>query len=136
MIVPGFGVSASAASNAGLQFMHMSFMPALGIGIALCSQVGFAIGERRPDVAVAKTRVAMRLTGIYMGAVGVVFVVTGRPLLSLVSKDPAVIDTGVWVLVGAAIFQVFDAMCITYTNSCVVPVTPAGQRWCSCSAAG
>jgi Na+-driven multidrug efflux pump len=91
-------------------------MPALGIGIALCSQVGHAIGARQPDLAVAKARVAMRLTGLYMGAIGLVFVFAGRWLIWLVNKDPAVIDAGVWVLIGAAIFQVFDAMCITYTN--------------------
>jgi MATE family multidrug resistance protein len=117
IIMPSFSVHAAAASNVGLQYMHLSFMPAIGIGIALCSQVGFAIGEQRPEVAVAKARVAMRLTGIYMGAIGLLFVVAGRPLMSLLSKDPSVIDAGVWVLIGAAIFQVFDAMCITYTNA-------------------
>jgi MATE family multidrug resistance protein len=117
VIMPGYGVHAAAASNVALQYMHLSFMPALGIGIALCSQVGFAIGEGNPDSAVTRARVAMRLTGVFMGAVGLLFVVGGRPLMWLMNKDPLVIDAGVWVLVGAAIFQVFDAMCITYMNS-------------------
>ena len=117
VIMPSYGVEVAAASNAGLQFMHLSFMPALGIGIALCSQVGFAIGAGKPEEAVAKSKIAMRLTGIYMGAIGLLFVFGGRWLIWLVNKDPAVIDAGVWVLIGAAIFQIFDAMCITYTNA-------------------
>ena len=79
--MPPYGVNAVAASNVGLQYMHLSFMPAIGIGIALCSQVGFAIGEGKPDKAIMQTRVAMRLTGTFMGAVGVLFVVGGYPLM-------------------------------------------------------
>jgi len=117
VIMPRYGVHAAAASNVGLQYMHLSFMPALGIGIALCSQVGFAIGAGRPDDAVVQSKAAMRLTGSFMGGVGLLFVVLGGPLISLMNDDPEVIAAGVWVLLGAAIFQVFDAMCITYTNS-------------------
>jgi len=117
LIMPSYGVHAAAASNTALQYMHLSFMPALGIGIALCSQVGFAIGEGRPDQAELRTRVAMRLTGAFMGAVGLLFVLGGRQLMWLMNKDPQVIAAGVWVLIGAAIFQVFDAMCITYINA-------------------
>jgi MATE family multidrug resistance protein len=117
MIMPPYGTYAAAASNVGLQYMHLSFMPAIGIGLALCSQVGFAIGEGRQDKAVAQTRVAMRVTGIYMGSIGLLFVVGGYPLMRLLSKDPQVINAGVLVLIGAAAFQVFDAMCITYMNA-------------------
>jgi MATE family multidrug resistance protein len=117
IIMPPYGTYAAAASNVGLQYMHLSFMPALGIGLALCSQVGFAIGEGKHDKAVAQTRVAMRLTGGYMGTIGLLFVVCGYPLMWLMSDDPKVINAGVLVLIGAAIFQVFDAMCITYMNA-------------------
>ncbi|MBU0638232.1 MAG: MATE family efflux transporter [Planctomycetes bacterium] len=116
-IMPGLGLSATAASNVGLQYMHLSFMPAVGLGLALCSQVGFAIGEGRPDVAVQRTRVALGLTAGYMGAIGVLFLVAGRPLMGLLSDDPAVIDLGVSVLIWAAVFQAFDAMSITYMNA-------------------
>jgi MATE family multidrug resistance protein len=117
VIMPPYGVKAVAASNVGLQYMHLSFMPAIGIGIALCSQVGFAIGEGRPERAIRQAGVAMRLTGIFMGGVGLLFVLGGYPLMWLFNKDPAVIRLGQWVLVGAAIFQIFDAMSITYMNA-------------------
>ncbi len=117
VIMPPYGVEAVAASNVGLQYMHLSFMPAIGIGIALCSQVGFAIGENKPERAMRQTRVAMRLTGTFMGGVGVLFVVGGYPLMWLFNRDPAVIYAGQLVLLGAAVFQVFDAMSITYMNA-------------------
>ena len=117
LIMPTFGTAALAAGNVGLQLMHLSFMPAVGIGIALCSQVGFAIGEGRPDVAVLRARVAFRVTGAYMGAVGLAFLLAREPLVSLFNQDPNVIAAGSVVLIWAAIFQVFDAMCITYMNA-------------------
>ena len=117
MIMPPYGQVAMAASNVALQYMHLSFMPAIGIGMALCSQVGFAIGERRPERAIRKARVAMQLTGLYMGAIGLVFWLLGEPLMRLLSDDPAVIEIGRRVLIWAAVFQVFDAMGITYMNA-------------------
>jgi MATE family multidrug resistance protein len=117
MIMPPYGTDAMAASNVAMQYMHLSFMPAIGIGVALCSQVGFAIGEGDPERAVRRTRVAMRLTGLYMGAIGLLFVLARQPLMELLSDDPAVIGVGTWVLIGAAVFQVFDAMGITYMNA-------------------
>jgi MATE family multidrug resistance protein len=116
-IIPPYGVAAVAASAIGLQYMHLSFMPAIGIGIALCSQVGFSIGEGQFARALQQARTALRVTIIYMGAMGLLFLVAGRPLMALLSDDPSVIRLGRFVLLGAAVFQVFDAMCITYMNA-------------------
>ncbi len=117
VIIPPLGVNAVAGSNIGLQLMHLSFMPAVGIGIALCSQVGFSIGRRCPERAVAQTRVAMRLNGAYMGAIGLVFLLCGAWLTRLFNHDPAVVAAGRLVLIGAGVFQVFDAMAITHVNA-------------------
>lgn len=124
LIMPAFGSTALAASNIGLQYMHLSFMPAIGVGMALCSKVGFAIGERRPEMAVRYTNVALRLTGAYMGLVGIAFFTFREPLIWVFAQgesDPAVraavIEAGRHVLLWAAIFQVFDAMCITFMNA-------------------
>lgn len=117
LIVPLFGTVAMAATNVGLQYMHLSFMPAIGIGIALCSQVGYAIGAGDPDKATQRTRVAFGLTVAYMGVVGILFFVLREPLMRLFNDDPDVVSAGSWVLIFAAIFQVFDAMSITYINA-------------------
>jgi MATE family multidrug resistance protein len=117
LIMPIFGTNAMAAANIGMQYMHLSFMPAMGIGIALCSQVGFAIGAGRPERALQRTRIAFMLTGSYMGAVGLVFLLAGRWLVSGFNTEPAVLAAGATVLTWAAVFQVFDAMAITHMNA-------------------
>ena len=116
-IMPPLGAAAMAATNIGLQFMHVSFMPAVGIGIALCSQVGHAIGAGRPEEALHRARVAFRLTAWYMGFVGVLFLLLRAPLVRVFNADPTVVAAGSLVLVWAAVFQVFDAMGITYYNA-------------------
>ena len=117
VIMPRYGVAEAAASNTGMQYMHMSFMPAIGIGIALCSQVGHAIGAGTPEKAVRQTIACMRLTGGYMFAMGYFFVAAAPQLMWLMNHDQDVIDAGHFVLMGAAVFQLFDAMCITYTSA-------------------
>ena len=117
VIIPPYGTVAMAASNIGLQLMHLSFMPAVGIGIALCTKVGFVIGEGRPDAATRLVRRALRLTGGYMGLIGLLFVLVPGPLLRAFTNDPQVIELGRQVLLWAAIFQIFDAMGITYMNA-------------------
>jgi len=117
LIMPPFGTVAMAASNIGLQFMHLGFMPPIGLSLALASLVGFAIGEGRPELAVARTRVAMRLNLAYMGLAGAFMFLARRPLIGLISDDPAVIESGAQVMVWVAIFQLSDALCVTYTNA-------------------
>ena len=123
VIIPRYGTAAMAASNACMQYMHLSFMPAVGVGMALCSQVGFSIGERKPDDAVARTRVAAFVTALYMGSVGILFYFGRHSLMDLMTPagDSAirqeVIEAGVVVLTWVAVFQVFDALAITYSNA-------------------
>jgi len=117
LIMPPFGTPAMAATNTVMQLMHLSFMPAIGVGIALCSQVGFAIGQRSPEDAVRRTRVALRVTVGYMAGVGLLFLLARRPLIWIFNRDPVVIEVGALILVWAAIFQAFDAMGITYMNA-------------------
>ncbi len=117
LLMGRFGTVAMAASNIALQYMHLSFMPAVGFGTAVCSVVGHAIGERRPELALRRARIGMMLNGLYMGLIGLLFLIARTPLMELMSADPAVIRIGAGVLIWAAIFQVFDAAGITYMNA-------------------
>jgi len=79
--------------------------------------VGHAIGAGRPEEALHRARVAFRLTAWYMGFVGVLFLLLRAPLVRVFNADPTVVAAGSLVLVWAAVFQVFDAMGITYYNA-------------------
>lgn len=124
LLMKEFGTAAMAAANIALQYMHLSFMPAIGIGIALNSLVGHAIGEGRPTLAILRTRVCMIVSGTYMGLVGLIFLVARYPLMNLMSidphsmaSDPEVVRLGAGMLIWAAVFQVSDAASITYMNA-------------------
>ncbi|MGE3180202.1 MAG: MATE family efflux transporter [Phycisphaerae bacterium] len=119
LIIPTFGAAQMAASNIVLQLMHGAFMPAIGIGIALCTQVGFSIGRGQPEQAYARTRIAMRVAAIYMGMAGLIMFVFRRPLVALLDfeNDSDVVQAGSIAMIWAAALQVFDAMAIIYINA-------------------
>ncbi len=117
LLMGKFGTSSMAAANIGLQYMHLSFMPAIGLGMALCSLVGHAIGEGNPDLAARRVKTGMLITGAYMGLIGLFLFVARTELTGLMSEDPEVIRLGAGVLIWAAIFQIFDAAQITYVNA-------------------
>lgn len=117
IIVPAFGTEPLAATNIALQYTHLAFMPAIGVGMALCSQVGFAVGAGRPDEAAARTRTALRLTMAYMGFIGLVLFTLRHPLMRWFTEDPAVAAVGASIMVWVALYQVFDAMGITFISS-------------------
>lgn len=120
-MIPPFGTVAMAAAGLTIQYMHLSFMPALGIGMALTTQVGNAIGAARPDEAVQRVRVGRRLIVLYMGVMSLLFIVSGRGLAGWLcyESDPAthaaVVAAAAAMLVWVGLFQVPDALCIVYS---------------------
>ncbi|MFQ5495397.1 MAG: MATE family efflux transporter [Phycisphaerae bacterium] len=124
LLMKGFGTAAMAATNIVLQYMHFSFMPAIGFGAALNSLVGHAIGEGRPALAVTRARACMILNGSYMGLIGLIFFFARYGLIRLMSvdpqsglSDPSVVALGAGILIWAAVFQVSDAASITYMSA-------------------
>ncbi len=109
-----FGKAHLIATNVVWQYMRISFLPCVGVGIALTSLVGRALGEGNPARAIRLTRIGV--TGIvgFMGTWALIFFFGRRGLISLFNDTPAVVTIGSHVLICAAVFQVFDAMCLGY----------------------
>jgi MATE family multidrug resistance protein len=97
-----------------LRYMVVSFMPAVGMSMAVTALVGRYIGMGRPDIAERRTDLAFRLTAAYMVACGIVFFVGRRALIELFTDDPLVIAAGATCMTFSATYQVFDAMYIIY----------------------
>lgn len=116
-IVGSFGTTHLAAMSTCWRFTELSFMPAVGIGIAVSAIVGRAIGEGRPDLARRRARLGAAINVSYMGLMGLVFLIFGRELMDLFSDEIEVIDVGARLMVFAAVFQMFDALAITYSNA-------------------
>lgn len=103
-----------------LRYMHISFMPALGLSIAVTAMVGRCMGMRRPDLAAQRAWLGLGLTMAYMGTCALAFVLFRRPLIRTFIPEsmPAqqveqMVAIGSAVMIAAAVFQLFDAIAIT-----------------------
>jgi MATE family multidrug resistance protein len=99
-----------AAHQVVLNIVSVTFMVPLGIGSAGAVRVGHAIG--RCDFVGARRAgwSALTLGGGFMIVAAIVFVLEPRALLSLFTVDVAVVQSGVALLLVAALFQLFDGL--------------------------
>ncbi|MEZ6085204.1 MAG: MATE family efflux transporter [Phycisphaerae bacterium] len=102
------------ASSVAWQFMRISFMPAIGVGIALSSLVGKAVGQGNPKLAIRFTRFAVMMLLAYLGTLSVIYLVFRRQLIGWFNTDPVVVDIASRIMICAVIFQLSDALGITY----------------------
>ncbi len=115
VVIGRLGTSELAASATCWRFTELSFMPAIGIGMAVSAMVGRAIGEGRPDLARYRTRLGLTLNLVYMGLMGALFVTMGGTMMTWFTNDGVVIALGASLMGFVAIFQLFDAVAITYS---------------------
>jgi MATE family multidrug resistance protein len=112
-VVGHFGDVSLAAHNAAMAFMHLCFMPALGVNQGICAIVGQYIGREDLTTAIARTYTAMKTTMVYMFCTGLVFALFGKGLIRVFfSREPDVVALGHTLLILAAFFQGFDAVSI------------------------
>ncbi len=117
-LVGRFGKEPLAATSAVFSCMSVSFMPIVGLGTALTAAVGKSIGKERKDIAVKQAGVCLRVALVYMGLVGLCFFIFRNELMAFwAPDDKEVIRIGTNIFIFAAIFQVFDAMLLTYYDA-------------------
>jgi len=117
-IVGHFGTVALASHNAAINFMHLSFMPAVGLNQGIAAIVGQYVGRKDPDTAAARTYTALKIAIVYMFLMGIVFAFFGRPLIGwFFSNDPEVLRMSHALLLLAALFQGFDAINIVASGA-------------------
>jgi len=131
VLVAYFGPAHKAASAAATRYMHVSFMPAVGIGIACTALVGRYIGLGRPDLARRRAHAAVSVAMAYMGLCGLCFFLFRHPLIAMFTQlQPAageaaqaaemnakILSIGTTVLICAAVFQCFDAVGIVFVGA-------------------
>ncbi|MGD9689773.1 MAG: MATE family efflux transporter [Phycisphaerales bacterium] len=113
VLVASFGEHHNTATWVVHRYMHLSFMPAVGISFAMTAIIGRYLGMGRPDLAAQRARLGIALSAGYMGLCGLAFVLFRGPMTSVFSSDPAVIDIALNLLLIAALFQLFDGLGIT-----------------------
>jgi MATE family multidrug resistance protein len=112
-----FGTVHLIASNVVWQYLRISFMPCLGIGMALTSLVGRAVGRKDPDQAVRLARIAIVGMVAYMGVLSLIYFLGRHTFVAWFNDNPQIVQIGAGVLICAAVFQVFDAMGVGYNSA-------------------
>jgi MATE family multidrug resistance protein len=123
-LVGGFGTNHNTASWIALRYMHMSFMPVVGISFAITAMVGKAMGAGDPALAQRRAWLGVKVAMVYMAFCAVAFALLREPLVELLIDDqisPAdraeVLRIGAWIMVVAACFQLFDALGIALVGA-------------------
>ncbi len=114
-IIGQFGTTDLAATGGVFRYLEVSFMPAVGIGMAVSTAVGKAIGQGRPPLARRLTWIGTGFNAAYMSLMALLFVLCGGRLMRFISPDPAVVQLGTTLFIYAAVFQFFDAIAITHS---------------------
>lgn len=114
IVMPRFGQITMASANIAVQIIHLTLMPAVGLGLALTSQVGFAIGEKRNDKAYQRVRIAAWVLGIYMVTMGAMMLIFRDLFIGIFTTEAEVIAIGRIILIWVAVFQIGDALAITH----------------------
>lgn len=112
-----FGEKHLIANNASWQYLRIAFMPCAGVGRAVSALVGKSIGARDFQRAIRETRFATMLTLAYMGSLAVIWIVFRKELIGWLSDDPEVIRIGAAIMICSAVFQLFDAIGLTYSGA-------------------
>lgn len=143
MLAGKFGVDHNAAGWIVLRYMHLSFMPAVGLSFAITSVVGKAIGAKQPEVARHKVKLGVMLAAGYMLICAACFVIFRNHLIGVflpANTDPVVAaqitSIGVSLLMIAAVFQLFDGVGIALIgalrgagDTTVPGVATIGMAW-------
>lgn len=112
-----FGTAQLIATNTAWQYMRVAFMPPMGVGIAMTSIVGKCVGAGDPESAIRFTRIGAIMTLAYMGSLSLVYALFGGLLIGYFNTDAEVMRIGAQVMICCAVFQVFDALAITYNGA-------------------
>lgn len=104
------GKMPAAGHQVALSLASLSFSMAIGVGAATSVRVGRAVGGGDAGAARRAGGQGIVVGAVLMGISGLFFILMPRPLASLFSGDPAVIDTAVPLIQIAAVFQLSDAI--------------------------
>jgi putative MATE family efflux protein len=97
-ILATFGSAALAGYTIAMRVVIFALMPAWGLANAGATLVGQNLGANKPERAAEAIRIATRFNVIFLGVVGVLFVVLSGPLVQLFTTDPPVLQYGVQAL--------------------------------------
>ncbi|MDI9404769.1 MAG: MATE family efflux transporter [Limnohabitans sp.] len=124
VLAGGFGNEHMTAGWAAMRFVHISFMPAVGLSTAATSLVGKHIGEQNLDRAARSAHIAVGMAVVWMGACALCFILFRHELTAVFIDADTAADSaariraiGAGIFICASIFQLLDAVGIVYTGA-------------------
>jgi putative MATE family efflux protein len=129
-IVSIFGDAALAGYTIGIRIIIFVILPSWGLSGAAATLVGQNLGAKQPERAEKSVWITGFYNMLFMGILGVFFVVFAGPVVRLFTQDPAVVPLGVSCLrilsfgnvgyaYGMVMLQAFNGAGDTRTPTCV-----------------
>ena len=112
-IIGMIGTVEVAATEIVFTLAMASFLPAIGFGVACATLVGKALGEEDPERAAVSMLESVRWSVIFMGTMGILFLLFPRPILLIFTNDREVLEMGLVALRILGVVQFFDAVGMT-----------------------
>ena len=116
-ILSTFGEFAVAGYTVGMRIMIFALLPAWGLSNAAATLVGQNLGAGKPERAEESVWMTCRYNFIFLGLVGLFFIVFAKQVLSIFTTDPSVLPFGIQCLRIVSYGFVFYAYGMVLTNS-------------------
>jgi putative MATE family efflux protein len=116
-VLASFGSQALAGYTIGMRIVMFALLPAFGLSNAAATMVGQALGANKPDRAEASVWKAGLYNAVFLGGVGLLFVLFARPVIAFFTTDPGVAHYGVAALRTVAYGFLFYAYGMVLTQS-------------------
>ncbi|MGO9241437.1 MAG: MATE family efflux transporter [Bryobacteraceae bacterium] len=97
-IIATFGSEALAGYTVAIRMIIFTLMPSWGLSNAATTLVGQNLGARRPERAAAAVRRIAFYNMAALGVSGAIFLLFTRPLVTIFTRDAAVIENGMLCL--------------------------------------
>ncbi|MEO8621778.1 MAG: MATE family efflux transporter [bacterium] len=116
-ILASFGSDALAGYTIGMRIVIFALLPSFGLANAAATMVGQALGALKPERAEQAVWTAGKYSAVFLGTVGLLFVVFARPVVGLFTPEVGVASYGTAALRTVACGFLFYAYGMTITQS-------------------
>jgi putative MATE family efflux protein len=116
-IVARLGTVSLAAHRVVINILSLSFLPGIGFALAATALVGQSVGARRFRDTHQIVRIALRWAIVWMGGLGLIFLIFADQLMRIFTEDPQMIAIGAAAVRATALAQPLWAASFVYAGA-------------------